>query len=181
MALLLPGIVGFSIPSPKQPTSRSAFFRDLSTALVITASTPLVANADVTAKLASSAALRKVKSCQNKLSLLETSVSDQDFLAIRQTLREAPFSDLRKNMSTLVKGSEDGPDAASMAAQYKKFITSLETMDVRAGQGARGQKVSADEINGYFGAVQTNLNEFLLMAEASAEIPVQYDSATASQ
>ena len=166
--------------NPKLPASRSAFFRDLSTVFIVTAvSTPLIANADVTAKLASSAALRNVKSCQNKLKSLEASVSEPDFLAIRQSLREAPFSDLRKNMSTLVKSSEDGPDAAPMAAQYKKFITSLETMDVRAGLGARGQKISADEMNGYFGAVQTNLKEFLLLAEAAAEIPVQYSDAAA--
>jgi hypothetical protein len=163
--------LAFSLTNPQTSVSRSAFFRDVTSAIII--SMPLVAHADVTAKVASSAALRKVRTCQMKLATLEASVTDQDFLAIREALRVAPFSDLRKSMSTLVKGGEDGPNAQELAEKYKLFISSLETMDARAGLGARGGKVSGEEMVKYFENTKTSLQEFLLLAEASAEIPIQ--------
>ncbi|GKY92122.1 hypothetical protein MPSEU_000183600 [Mayamaea pseudoterrestris] len=188
-SVLLPYTCSFSVQNlhvhqQQSSMTRSGFFQTVVTAAALTiTATPLVANADVTAKLASSTALRKVKSCQNKLATLETAISETDYLAVRQSLREAPCSDLRKSMTTLVKGAEDGSNAQEISAKYKTFISSLETLDAKAGLGLRGQSISVEEMTKYYQAVLINLREFLEAAQAAAEVPLQYndDIATGSQ
>lgn len=140
--------------------------------------TPLAAKADVTNKVASSSALRAVKRSSKQLDSLELSVSSDNYEEIKAALRTAPLADVRKNMSTLVRGGEDGPDAEVLASSYKKFIQGLEQMDSTAGLAMRGRKISNDELYGKYKVTVTALNDFLKVAEEATGIPVQYEESS---
>lgn len=135
--------------------------------------TSVPAHADVTSKVASSAALRNVKLVQKKFSGLEEVVDANDFSELRGSLRAAPISDVRKNMSILVKGGEDGPDAQKLSDQYRNFIVCLEKMDGNAGVAMRGKKLSDGEFVSSYKATVEALNTFLETAQAAADIPLQ--------
>lgn len=136
--------------------------------------TPLAASADVTNKVASSSALRNVKRSQKKLDSLELYVTNGSYQSLMAALREAPLADVRKNMSILVRGGEDGPDAALLQLKYQKFIQGLEAMDSIAGQALRGRKVPEDVFYDKYRVTVAALDDFLKVAEDSAGIPVQY-------
>lgn len=135
-------------------------------------STP--AKADITNKLASSAALRTVKSAQKKLSSMELYISQNDYTSLKEALRVAPFADIRKACFTLVRGGEDGPDAEELNVRYKKFMTSLEKMDSLASLGMRGRDVKNEEFYSSFTATVDALSSFVELAKEASEIPVQY-------
>jgi hypothetical protein len=132
------------------------------------------AHADVTNKVASSAALRNVKLSQKKLVGLQNVVDANEYTELKESLRAAPISDIRKNMSMLVKGGEDGPDAQVLQDKYKRFIARLEKMDGMASLALRGRKLDKSELLLAYQATVDALNDFLETAQAAAEIPVQY-------
>lgn len=140
--------------------------------------TPLAANADVTNKVASSSALRGVKRSLKQLDSLELYVTSDNYQDLKAALREAPLADVRKNMTTLVKGGEDGPDGDLLQSRYQKFIQSLEQMDSTAGQAMRGRKVPNDVFYDKYKATVAAMTDFLKVAQESASIPVQYDEET---
>lgn len=112
----------------------------LTTVALTFASKPV--RADVTNKVASSAALRNVKLSQKKFIGLQDVVDADEYTELKESLRAAPISDIRKSMSTLVKGGEDGPDAQALQDKYKSFIFRLTRKDGWYGQpGVTGQKV----------------------------------------
>jgi len=143
---------------------------------------PAVASADITSKVASSSALRNVKRAQKQLDTLELYVVNDQYTELKVAIREAPLSEVRKAAFTLVRGGEDGPDADKLTASYQKFIASLEKMDSQAGLGMRGRKLSSGELLGDYNDCLKALRDFVLVAEESASIPVQYadDAATRS-
>ena len=136
--------------------------------------TPLAANADVTNKVASSAALRNVKRSLKKLDSLELYVTSNNYEDLRAALRLAPLADLRKNMFTIVRDGEDGPDAELLEKSYRKFIQGLEQMDSTAGLAMRGRKIPDGVFYDNYKVTVVALNDFLTVAEQSVEVPVQY-------
>lgn len=137
---------------------------------------PLPAHADITAKLASSQALRNVKIAQKKLTSggVAEYVSTADYADLKAVLRVAPISDLRKACTVLVKAGEDGPESDNLQTTYKLFISKLEKMDSVASVALRGRTIAqADFQESYENAVAA-LNEFVAVAERSIDIPVQY-------
>lgn len=165
-------------PAPTPMTRRTfGAFIAASSSVVLLPSTP--AKADITNKLASSAALRTVKSAQKKLSSMELYISQNDYTSLKEALRVAPFADIRKACFTLVRGGEDGPDAEELNVRYKKFMASLERMDSLASLGMRGRTVKNEEFYSSFTATVDALSSFAELAKEASEIPVQYtESAT---
>lgn len=142
--------------------------------------TSLPAHADVTNKVASSAALRNVKLVQKRLASLADTVAQDEYQELKDALRVAPFSDLRKNMTVLVRGGEDGPDAQVLQDKYKTFIAQLEKMDTTATLALRGKKLNEGDFSSTYQATVDALADFVETAQGAAEIPVQYSSAESS-
>lgn len=136
--------------------------------------TPMAANADVTNKVASSSALRNVKRSLKQLDSLELYVTSDNYQELKAALRVPPLADVRKNMSILVKGGEDGPDAELLQNKYSNFIQGLEQMDSTAGLALRGRKISDDVFYDKYKVTVVALTDFLKVAEESVSIPVQY-------
>ena len=160
-------------------TDRKAFLQTTalsfgSAAMLVGTSSPAPAHADVTNKVASSAALRNVKLVQKRLAGLADTVAQNEYQELKEALRVAPFSDLRKNMTTLVRGGEDGPDAQALQDKYKTFIAKLEKMDTTATLALRGKKLNEGDFNSTYQATVDALADFVELAQGAAEIPVQY-------
>mmetsp|Transcript_15230 Transcript_15230/g.23699 ORF Transcript_15230/g.23699 Transcript_15230/m.23699 type:complete len:200 (-) Transcript_15230:41-640(-) len=135
---------------------------------------PMVANADVTNKIASSSALRNVKRSVKQLDSLELYVANNEYLELKQAIRVAPIAEIRKNCKTLVKGGEDGPDADKLEQEYSVFIKALESLDGTASLGSRGRTIPEGQFTQQYKATVTALAEFIKVAEDSVTIPVQY-------
>ena len=166
------------------PASRRSFLQEFTVASITTASVavmfnPLAARADITSKVASSAALRNVKSSQKSMLALQEYVSTNDYAATKLAFREAPLSEIRKSCTTLVKGAEDGPDAEKMADGYKAFIRAVEKMDSQASLAMRGRKLADGEFDKSYRASVDTMQEFLVLAEESVAIPMQYPAEVA--
>lgn len=158
--------------SNKQVLSR----RDWITTALVAGSvvlTPLAANADVTT---TSSALRGVKRSLKQLDSLELYVTSDNYEELKAALRTAPLADIRKNMSTLVRRGEDGPNGDALASAYNKFIQVLEGMDSTAGLAMRGRNIPAEEFYGKYKATVAALNDFLKVAEESAGVTLVEES-----
>jgi hypothetical protein len=160
-------------------STRKSFLQDLVLMGVAVATTSVMApvqaaNADVSSKLASSSALRNVKTSQKRLIAMNDSIQGDEYMEVKNALREAPVSEIRKACTTLVKGGEDGPDAAQLETKYKAFIGSLESMDSKASLALRGRKLNQGEFEKSYKETMDSLADFLLLAEEAASIPIQY-------
>jgi hypothetical protein len=178
---LLLTVQGFSIDTVNSAVStRSSFFKDVSViAAGVLVFAPNVAGAtDIRSKLASSAALRNVKSSQKKLTTLVDYIQLGDYAGLKEALRASPFSDLRKSMSTLVKSGEDGPDSDKLQTTYKTFIVALETLDSTASLAVRGRKISAEQMSSLYVACEDALGSFLVLAEETALVPMQDEASS---
>mmetsp|Transcript_20672 Transcript_20672/g.25578 ORF Transcript_20672/g.25578 Transcript_20672/m.25578 type:complete len:233 (-) Transcript_20672:41-739(-) len=133
---------------------------------------PRTARADITSKLASSSSLRVVKKSLNELKDMELYVGTNDYANVKQALRVPPFTDLRKNCRTLVKGGEDGPESKALEDTYGAFIKDIEALDAAASMGVRGKK--GVDMNESFNAAVKDLTSFYEVAERASTIPVQY-------
>ena len=165
-------VQGFSINSP---SSRRQLLEGASVSLATTVLFPLAANADITNKLASSAGLRNVKRAQKQLDTLELYVVNEQYVSLQQAIRNPPLGEIHKACSILVRGGEDGPDAEKLLSSYQQFIGSFEQLDRRAGLGGRGQKLNEGELLGFYKGTVSALSDFVVVAEESALIPVQYE------
>lgn len=169
-------------------TTRKAFFQDLVVMGVTVAATgsvlttrPQAANADITSKVASSAALRNVKTSQKKLKTLSAYANENEYLKLKEALREAPLSEVRKSCTTLVNGGEDGPDAEKLQAKYKTFIGALEKLDSTGSVAVRGKKLKAGQFEKLYLDTVESLADFLVTAEEAVATPMQYpEEATAT-
>mmetsp|Transcript_26452 Transcript_26452/g.73038 ORF Transcript_26452/g.73038 Transcript_26452/m.73038 type:complete len:215 (-) Transcript_26452:27-671(-) len=155
-------------------TTRDEFLAQVAAMTTVAVSPARPARADITSKLASSAALRNAKSVQKKLSTLELYVVQQDYVSIKESLRVAPVSDIRKSCTTLVRGGDDGPDAQQLEGRYNTFMSSLERLDSLASVGMRGRKVSSGDFYAAYKSTVDGLVSFLEVAQEAADIPVQY-------
>ena len=164
--------------------SRRTFFNGAVTAaasaMFVTA-LPQVAYADVTNKVASTTALRNVKRAQRQLTKILPYVEMDDYEPIKETFRQAPFSDIRKNMSILIKGAEDGPLAETLQKDYDTFKSSVEKLDSTSGQALRGRKIPNEQLVQEYQAAESALAVFVKDAEEAVEIPLQGDGETAQE
>jgi hypothetical protein len=178
--LLLLSIVGFSDAWSTQSTPRSSsvsrktFVNGVVAGVIGSTVLPGVAKADITNKVASSAALRNLKREQKQLGKLETIAEANDFAGIKEFLRTPPFGDSRKNCFVLVRGAEDGPKMDELDVVYKAFVGSIENIDNTASLGYRGRKIPQLQLSEQYLVVQSTLADFLKVAEEAAEIPVQF-------
>ena len=143
----------------------------VTTAVVIN---PLVAQADITNKIASSTALRALKQAEKRLPYLLPTVKDNDFLGVKSFLRTPPFDEIRKNGSILVRGAEDGPKSNELQSTYKDLIGSIEKIDGTASLGMRGRKVPQLQLLEEYDIISASLKSFLKVSEEAVEIPLQY-------
>lgn len=131
-------------------------------------------HADITNKVASSAALRNLQRAEKALPKLKTSAASNDYVAVKAFMRTPPFDEVRKNGSVLVRGGEDlGLKAVELQQRYKTFIASLEKIDGTASVGIRGRSIDPIQLTAEYDSVQVAMAEFLKVAEEGVKIPVQ--------
>ena len=164
-----------TIPPNHMPSDRKAFLNTLLSTTGAVLLAPAVANADVTNKVASGAALRSVQRAQRQFGNLELAASQNDYEETKKALRLPPFSDIRKNCKILVNGGSDGPNAAELEQRYKDFIASVEKLDGTCSVAMRGRSVPSERLYEEYRAVAASLEAFANVAKESAEIPVQYE------
>ena len=153
------------------------------TSTIITASTtmsaPQSAFADVTNKVASTTALRALTNIKTQLPLrLKPVAQSNNYVGIKQCLREPPIDGIRKNMLVLVRGGEDGPKAGELLQAYKQLILALENMDSSATLGMQGNKKLKDDpflLSLQYDEVEKALGLFIEVGSAAASIPLQED------
>lgn len=169
-------ISGFSVH--ERPATRRTFFQDLvSTVAVASVLVPRSASADITSQLAAPAALRTIKRARKKISNMEDTVLLNDYTEIKAALRLESISDLRKSCSTIIKATEEGPNAESILQNYKTMITSLEKLDSLASVGMRGRKLGDNEIKESYDSFVASLDSFIDISELST---VAYDAQASS-
>lgn len=171
-------VQGFSISGQ---SSRRKVLEGASASVAATLLFPSIARADITNKVASSVAVRKVKSAQKQLNTLELYVVDDQLVELKQAIREPPLSEIRKSGTTLVRGGEDGPDAEKLATLYQKFIGTLEKLDNEAGLAIRGRKLNEGQLLGDYKDCVVALGDFVVVADESALIPIQNGDETVNQ
>lgn len=153
------------------------------TSAIVTAQTttllPQSACADVTNKVASTAALRTLSNLQTQLPLrLKPLALSNNYVGIKQCLREPPLDGIRKSMLVLVRGGEDGPKAGEVLLAYKQLISALENMDATATLGMQGRSKQLNDpflLSLQYDDVETALKMFIEVGSAAASIPLQED------
>ena len=141
----------------------------------VVGATPLIANADVTNKVASTTALRNVKRARKQADTFEPFVVEGDYQGLRGAIRVSPMSEVRKNCFILVRGGEDGPDAEKLTETYKAFIAALEKLDSTAGLAIRGRQIPDGEIADLYKSTLVSLGDFISIAEDAVTIPLQVE------
>jgi len=133
------------------------------------------ANADVTNKVASTAAIRILQRAKLQLPIkIKPYIETKDFLNIKQALREAPFDSLRKYASVLVRGGEDlGDQAIELENKYKILVAALEKIDNTSSLGMRGSKIPQLQMLVEYDNFVFALDSFLKLGQETAQVPVQ--------
>jgi hypothetical protein len=168
------------MPSP--PSSRRDVIVTITSTIISTTAIalPQHAHADVTNKVASSTALRSLSNLQTQLPIrLKPLAQSNNYVGIKQCLREPPLDSMRKSMLTLVRGGEDGPKAGELLLAYKQLISALENLDATAtlGMQGRSKKVTSDPflLSLQYDEVDKALGVFIEVGAAAASIPLQED------
>ncbi|KAL7446981.1 hypothetical protein ACHAXM_011058 [Skeletonema potamos] len=148
-------------------------------AALTTTSAPQTAYADVTNKIASTTALRSLSNLQTQLPMrLKPLAQSNNYVGVKQCLREPPLDGVRKNMLTLVRGGEDGPKAGELLIAYKRLISALENMDATATLGMQGRNKKTNDpflLSLQYDEVENALGSFIEVGAAAASIPLQED------
>ena len=160
--------------SVKQNISRRQALSTGAVSFSLTFLAPMVAKADITSKVASSASLRNVKRASKQLDNMELYAATADAAGLRAAIRVAPLSDVRKAAFTLVRGAEDGPDAEIMASTYQTFIRALEQMDSSAAVVVRGRTLSEGQLYTLYKDTVSSMAAFVTVADKAVTIPIQY-------
>lgn len=126
--------------------------------------------------LSAATALRNVKSCQKKLARLEDYVDMKDYVMLKQSLREAPFSDLRVSCTSLVRDSSGSSYADSLGDQYKTLMANLETMDSTASLLLRGRQMEENELKKTYQSTVSSLNDFVALVEEATSTSSSSDA-----
>jgi hypothetical protein len=170
--MLLNGTAALSTPTPPKAVSRKGFMETVLVGVSSAVVLPSIANADVTSKVASSAALRSVKRAQKQLPSMQFSAKDNDFSQVTEALRTSPFADVRVKCFTLVKAAEDGPKYEDIQVAFKNFIATVEKIDATAKVGARGRKIPPGQMFEEYLAIESSIDVFIKVAEETMEIPL---------
>ncbi|KAL7490253.1 hypothetical protein ACHAW6_016087, partial [Cyclotella cf. meneghiniana] len=129
--------------------------------------------------VASTAALRTLSNLQTQLPLrLKPLALSNNYVGIKQCLREPPLDGIRKSMLVLVRGGEDGPKAGELLLAYKQLISALENMDATATLGMQGRSKQLNDpvlLSLQYDDVETALKMFIEVGSAAASIPLQED------
>lgn len=163
----------------EQGLTRRGLLGKVASASVLTAGVasglPSPAFADVTNKVASTAAIRAVKRAVKDIEKAEFPCVNNDFTDVKAALRTPGLNEVRKNCLILIKGGEDGPEAENLKTAYAKFVKDIEALDSQASLGMRGRKQDI-QLAGYYDAALASLKAFLEVGERSALIPLQESS-----
>lgn len=90
------------------------------------------------------------------------------------------MNDVRKNAGIVLGGlSEQEVVESGLKDLYGEFISGLEGLDGQAGLGQRGRK-NVDVKSGYDKALNS-LEKFVTVADALADVPVQYTKDASEQ
>ena len=139
--------------------------------LSVTAAFSEPAFADVTNKVASQSSLRYIKKSMKELDKLEFFAAQNDYSEIKQGIRGAGLSEIRKNALVLMRAAEDGPEAENLKNAYDAFIKDVEALDIAAALGLRGKK--AVVLYPVYQKASKSLQEFAAVAARSVEIPLK--------
>lgn len=137
----------------------------------LTAATAPTAYADVTNKVASTAAIRAVKRAVKDLEKAEFPCVNNEYADAKGALRTPGLNEVRKNCLILIRGGEDGPDAEDLKTSYDSFVKAIEALDTQASLGMRGRKNI--ELASYYDSSVKTLKDFLNVGERSATIPMK--------
>lgn len=167
-----------AVAPPSSTKTRRQYFAQIGSAIALGSAAaggfPFPAMADVTSKLASTAALRSVKRAAKELEDMELLVTTGDYEGVKAAIRVPPFTEVRKNCVVLIKGGEDAGEelSGSLERTYADFKVHIEALDSAASLGIRGRKDV--EMSASFGDSVKSLNEFVAVAEKAAGVPIQY-------
>lgn len=142
---------------------------------VVAGGLPSPACADVTNKVASTAAIRAVKRALKDLEKAEFACVGNQYTDAKEALRTPGLNEVRKNCLILIRGGEDGAEAENLKSAYEKFVKDLEALDSQASLGMRGRKKDI-QLAGYYDSALASLKAFLEVGERSATIPLQESS-----
>lgn len=138
---------------------------------------PSPSNADVTNKIAGTTALRSLTNTRRQLSAkLQPLAQSNNYKGIKTCLRESPFTNLRKDMLTIVRGGEDGQKATELLLAYKQLINALETIDGTSTLGMQRGKVDNFQLSIEYDDIEKALDLFIYVGYEAAGIPLQEDS-----
>lgn len=114
--------------------------------------------------------LRSIKRAEKQLSKLEFYAVENEFENMKLGLRNAPFSEVRKNCFALIRDYAGQPEQQSkLTASYDNFIRAVEKLDNTAGLGMRGRKLDNGELLQSFQASSAALNDFIAVATQVAQ------------
>lgn len=144
---------------------------------VVAGGLPSPACADVTNKVASTAAIRAVKRALKDLESEKTEFAcvGNQYTDAKEALRTPGLNEVRKNCLILIRGGNDGAEAENLKIAYEKFVKDLEALDSQASLGMRGRKKDI-QLAGYYDSALASLKAFLEVGERSATIPLQESS-----
>ena len=114
--------------------------------------------------------LRSLKRAEKQFEKLELYAVANEYENIKLGIRNAPFSEVRKNSFALIKEYSDQPDKkAKLTASYEVFISAVETLDSTSSLGMRGRKLGNGALLQSFQATSKALSDWIAVAaEASA-------------
>ena len=163
-----------SLPSSQRVTRHDFLQRSValvlgggvSSTLLVSSPAPASAAVGVQSQLSYSAALRNVKSVQKKLEVMELYVTQDEYMSLKEALRVAPCSEIRKSCTTLARASgEETETFVELDARYKSFIAKLEKMDSTASVAMRGRTLKEGQLEGDYQATVAALDNFVVLAK----------------
>lgn len=114
--------------------------------------------------------LRSLKRAEKQLSKLEFYAVENDYENMKLAIRNAPFSEVRKNSFALIKEFSQQPaEQEKLTASYEIFISSLEKMDSTASLGMRGRKLEKDALLQAYQATASSFSDWIQVVTEVAQ------------
>lgn len=109
--------------------------------------------------------LRSLRRAEKQLSKLEFYAVENEYENMKLALRNAPFSEVRKNSFALIKEYAGQPDQqAKLNESYELFISAVEKLDSTASLGLRGRKLDKGALLQSFQATAKALSDWIAVA-----------------
>ena len=153
---------------------RRSFAKNFGFAVAFLASTkPVLADDEAAGGVSGilqSSNLRSLKRAEKQLSKLEFYAVENEYESMKLALRNAPFSEVRKNSFALIKEYAGEPDQQSkLTASYEVFISAVEKLDSTASLGMRGRKLDNGALLQSFYDTAKALADWIAVATEVAE------------